>query len=111
MQFVELRADLAPDARFFRRVLDERRAEALQPVLAAQGEQLLAPSRRSPRRPGPGWPGSSSSSVTSGGVTIAWASMTGRTRRAYSAIFHDRASPSGEEGGVQLFYRSDYTRR
>ena len=43
MQLVELRADLAPDARFLRRVVDERRAEAFQPVLAAQGEQLLAP--------------------------------------------------------------------
>ena len=42
VQFVQLRADLAPDARFFRRVVDERRAESFQAVLAAQGEQLLA---------------------------------------------------------------------
>src|SRR6516162_7812324 len=43
VQFVQLRADLAPDARLFRGVVDERWAEPFQPVLAAQGEQVLPP--------------------------------------------------------------------
>ena len=41
VQFVELRADLAPDAGFFGGVLDERRAEPLEPVPPAEREQLL----------------------------------------------------------------------
>ena len=43
MQFVQLRADLAPDARLLGVVVDERRAKTFQAVLAAQREQLLAP--------------------------------------------------------------------
>src|SRR5262245_56765734 len=42
MQLVELGDDLAPDARFFRRVVDDRGTEPLPPVFAAQGEQLAA---------------------------------------------------------------------
>ena len=56
VQLVELRADLAPDARLLGGVIDERRAEVLQPVLAAQREQLLAPLRCTLRRPGRGGP-------------------------------------------------------
>jgi hypothetical protein len=43
MQLIEFRADLAPDARLLGVVIDQRRAEVLQPVLATQSEQLLAP--------------------------------------------------------------------
>jgi len=43
MQFVELRRHLAPDALLLRRVVDDRRPEAAQPVLPAQREQLVAP--------------------------------------------------------------------
>ena len=43
VQLVELRADFPPDAGLLRRVVDQRRAEPFQAVLAAQGEQLLPP--------------------------------------------------------------------
>src|SRR5688572_2619765 len=43
VQLVELRADLAPDARFLCRVFDDGRAQSFEAVTPAQGEQLATP--------------------------------------------------------------------
>ena len=43
MQFVELWADFPPNARLFRRVIDDRRSQVFEPAFAANGEELFAP--------------------------------------------------------------------
>ena len=43
MQLVELRADIAPDPRFLRRVFDDRWAQPFETMTPAQREQLAAP--------------------------------------------------------------------
>ena len=42
MQLVELGSGLAPDTRLFSRVVDERGAELVQPMLPAQCEEIAA---------------------------------------------------------------------
>ena len=42
VEFVELRADFAPDARLFGVVMDDRRTELFETMPTAQSEQILA---------------------------------------------------------------------
>ena len=68
MQLVELRADLAPDARLLRRVLDRAAGRGAPAGACGTGRTAPCAGAMYPSSPRPGWPGSSSSSVTSGGV-------------------------------------------